>query len=89
MKVSYSWQGEIDGEDASLSIPNPTFPYPAPVTDPRAFGGQQIDLTVYVDVDVGKNWSGRLSYSRPVWLDLNGPQSAQNYQVGITVTTGF
>ena len=89
VKVSYSWQGEIDGEDASLSIPNPVFPYPAPVTDPRAFGGQQIDLTLYVDVDVGKNWSGRLSYSRPVWLDLNGPQSAQNYHVGITVTTGF
>ncbi|MGA1054925.1 MAG: hypothetical protein ACO3S4_06360, partial [Pseudohongiellaceae bacterium] len=85
----YSWQGEIEGEDASLAIPNPAFPYPAPVTDPSAFGGQQIDLSVYVDFPIAGGWSGRIDYTKPVWFDLNGPQSAQNYHVAFTVTTGF
>ena len=47
MRLSYRWQGDISGEDVSLSVPNPTFPYPAPVVDPTAFGGQQLDLAVY------------------------------------------
>ena len=89
VRLSYSWQGEIEGEDASLSIPNPAFPYPAPVTDPSAFGGQQIDLAIYVDFDIAGSWAGRVNYSKPIWLDLNGPQSAQNYHFGLTVTTGF
>jgi hypothetical protein len=30
--LDYRWQGDIDGEDVSLRVPNPAFPYPAPVT---------------------------------------------------------
>jgi hypothetical protein len=89
VRLGYSWQDEIDGEDASLSIPNPAFPYPAPVTDPSAFGGQQIDLSVYVDFPIAASWSGRIGYTKPIWFDLNGPQSAQNYHLALTLTTGF
>jgi hypothetical protein len=89
VRLGYSWQDEIDGEDASLSIPNPAFPYPAPVTDPSAFGGQQIDLSVYVDFPIAASWSGRIGYTKPIWFDLNGPQSAQNYHLAFTLTTGF
>lgn len=89
VRLGYSWQDEIDGEDASLSIPNPAFPYPAPVTDPSAFGGQKIDLSVYVDFPIVASWSGRIGYTKPIWFDLNGPQSAQNYHLALTLTTGF
>ena len=74
MRLSYRWQGDISGEDVSLSVPNPTFPYPAPVVDPTAFGGQQLDLAVYIDLKVAAHWNLRAEYSQPLWLNLNGPQ---------------
>ena len=46
IRLDYRWQGDINGEDVSRRVPNPVFPYPAPVTNPNAFGRYQIDLTV-------------------------------------------
>ena len=89
VRFSYRWQGEISGEDLSLRVPNPTYPYPAPVVDPTAFGGQQLDLAVYVDVKVAPRWNLRVEYGQPLWLDLNGPQSAEKYQFSLGVSTVF
>lgn len=90
LKLAYRWQDKISGEDADLRIPNPAFPYPAPVVDPNAFGGQQLDLALYMDVELGRSgWSTRLEYSRPVYLDLNGPQTAEDYHLSLTIGTDF
>ena len=89
MRLSYRWQGDISGEDVSLSVPNPTFPYPAPVVDPTAFGGQQLDLAVYIDLKVAAHWNLRAEYSQPLWLNLNGPQSAEKYHLGLGISTTF
>jgi len=90
LKLAYRWQDKISGEDPSLRIPNPTYPYPAPVVDPDAFGGKQVDLALYVEADLGESgWSSRLEYSRPVYLDLNGPQTAEDYHLSITLGIDF
>lgn len=90
VKLAYQWQGKISGEDATLRIPNPAYPYPAPVVDPDAFGGQQVDFSVYLDADLGVDgWSARVEYSRPVYLDLNGPQTAEDYHLSLTLGTDF
>lgn len=88
--LTYRWQGEISGEDAELSVPNPQFPYPAPVADPNDFGGEQVDLSVFVHLRLNDAGSyARLEYSNPVYLDLNGPQSAQNEQIQFSIGTAF
>jgi hypothetical protein len=89
VRLSYRWQGDISGEDVSLRVPNPAFPYPAPVVDPTAFGGQQLDLAVYVDVELAAHWNLRVEYSRPLWLNLNGPQSAEKFHLGLSIGTTF
>jgi hypothetical protein len=90
LRLTYRWQGTIQGQDTSLSIPNPVFPYPAPVVDPDDFGGEQIDLAGYLEADLGgQGWTARLEYSRPVFLDLNGPQSAEDFHVSLKIGTSF
>ena len=89
LRMDYRWQGKIHGQDDALSVPNPAFPYPAPVADPNAFGGEQLELTAFVDLALSKNWSTRIEYSQPVWLDLNGPQTAENYHFAVTIGTDF
>jgi len=87
---NYRWQGKISGEDAELSVPNPQFPYPAPVADPNDFGGEQLDLSVFVQLRLNESGSyARIEYSNPVYLDLNGPQSAQNEQIQFSIGTAF
>jgi hypothetical protein len=87
--VSYRWQDKISGDDTSLLLPNPQFPYPAPVVDPNAFGGQQVNVSAFLSIDFSANWNFRAEYSRPVWLDLNGPQSAEDYRLSLGISTTF
>jgi hypothetical protein len=52
VRLDYRWRDDIDGEDASLRVPIPGFPYPAPVTNPNTFGGEQLDLTLFARLAV-------------------------------------
>lgn len=89
MRTDYISRGKIDGSDTSLTVPIPGFPYPAPVVDPNAFGGEQVDVTLYVALNLSQDWRMKLRYKQPVWLDLNGPQSALDRHVSISVSTSF
>jgi hypothetical protein len=70
-------------------VPVPAFPYPAPVTNPGAFGGEQIDLTAFVRVPLASAWYAEAAYAKPIYLDLNGPQSSQKYHFSIEIGTSF
>ena len=85
----YRWRGTIAGQDETLLVPNPQFPYPAPVTNPSAFGGEQIDLTVFVRFPFADGWYAEASYAQPLYLDLNGPQSSEKYHFSIEIGTSF
>ncbi len=89
VRMDYRWRGDIDGEDASLSVPIPGFPYPAPVTNPNAFGGEQVDLTAFVRVPLAQGWYAEASYAQPIYLDLNGPQSSEKYHFSLEIGTSF
>ena len=82
-------RGKIQGDDTDLMVPIPGFPYPAAVVDPNAFGGEQIDMTLYATVRLGNDWRIRLRYKEPVWLDLNGPQTALDRSITVSLSTTF
>ena len=89
IRADYLSRGMIRGGDDSLTVPIPGFPYPAPVVDPNAFGGYQIDASIYLTATISENWRLRVRYERPVWLDLNGPQSALDHTLGVSLSTNF
>jgi hypothetical protein len=89
VRLDYRWRDDIDGEDASLRVPIPAFPYPAPVTNPSAFGGEQVDLTAFVNVPLTRGWYVEASYAQPIYLDLNGPQSSEKYHFSLEIGTSF
>lgn len=89
IRLDYRWRDDIDGEDVSLRVPIPAFPYPAPVTNPSAFGGEQVDLTAFLRVPFAKNWYAEASYAQPIYLDLNGPQSSEKYHFSVELGTSF
>lgn len=89
VRLDYRWRDDIDGEDASLSVPIPAFPYPAPVTNPQAFGGEQLDFTVFARLPLASGWYVEGAYSQPLYLDLNGPQSSEKFHFSIEIGTSF
>ena len=64
VRLDYRWRDDIDGEDASLKVPIPGFPYPAPVTNPTSFGGDQLDLTFLARLPLSAGWYVEAAYSR-------------------------
>ena len=66
IRPDYRWQADIEGEDVSLRVPNPAFPYPAPVTNANAFGGDQVDLTGLARAPFADSWSVEAAYSQPI-----------------------
>ena len=77
------------GAGCRVAGAEPPFPYPAPVTNPSAFGGEQIDLTAFVRVPLADGWYTEASYAQPIYLDLNGPQSSEKYHFSIEIGTSF
>jgi len=89
VRTDYLSRGKIRGGDEALTVPVPGFPYPAPVVDPNSFGGDQIDVSLYVTANISEGWRLRLRYERPAWLDLNGPQTALDHTLAVSVATNF
>lgn len=89
VRVDYRWRDDIHGEDGDLRVPIPAFPYPAPVTNPNAFGGSQVDLTAFLRLASRKGWYAELAYAQPVFLDLNGPQTSEKYHLSLEIGTSF
>lgn len=90
IRANYLSRGKIRGNgDQALRVPVPGFPWPAPVVDPNAFGGDQIDAGVYLTGKVADNLRLRIRYEIPVWLDLNGPQTALDNTLSVSLSTNF
>jgi len=73
----------------SLRVPNPAFPYPAPVTNPNAFAGDQVDLTVFARAPFVGSWYVEAAYFQPIYLDLSGPQTSEKFNYSIEIGTSF
>ena len=89
IRVSYKYWDRIHGLDTELLVPGP-FPFPAPVTNPRLFGGRQADIALGFKFPVFK--SGQyveVEFGTPFYQSLNGPQSGEEYHFALTYSVGF
>lgn len=84
IKAVYRDWGRIHGADTELQVPGP-FIFPAPVTNPRLFGGKKINLSLNLRFDPqGKMWAHQtfeLEIGGPVYQSLNGPQTEEDTQI--------
>ena len=79
VKFAYKYWGKIDGADTEIQVPG-AFPFPAAVTNPDLFGGKQADIFLgakFPVLSAGQYIS--VEISKPVYQDLNGPQSKEVY----------
>jgi len=84
--LSYWYGGKISGMDTDLEVPGP-YPYPAPVVDPNRFGGQQVDLKLGMRFPIiNNNQHIEFFYSLPLYRNLNGPQSGEDYTAGLSIS---
>ena len=89
IRLTYRYSGQISGEDSSLSVPGP-YPYPAPVVDPRLFGGKQLELELGLKIPLPRlAWYVDVVYGRPLYQSLNGPQSAEDDHIALSFSLGF
>ena len=81
------------GAAPSHSLPTPSVwvdsnPY-APVTNPNALGGEQVNLTAFTRVLLNEGWYVEASYAQPIYLDLNDLQSAEKHHCSFEIGTSF
>jgi len=89
LRLTYRYTDKISGEDSSLKVPG-AFPYPAPVVDPRLFGGKQVDLLFGLKIPISNpDQYVDLVVGRPVYQSLNGPQSSEDYRLSLSLNLGF
>ncbi|GLX86564.1 hypothetical protein tloyanaT_28170 [Thalassotalea loyana] len=75
LKLSYiNWQ-DISGQDDEITVPG-AFPYPAGITNPKNYGGQQINVSTAFDVYFGDQRAS-IEIIVPVYHNLNGVQPKQ------------
>ncbi|QOL24753.1 hypothetical protein LP316_10465 [Thalassotalea sp. LPB0316] len=81
LKLTYiHWQA-IQGQDEEITVPG-QFPYPAGITDPDNYGGQQINVSAGVDAYFGDQ-RANINLVLPVYYNLNGVQPKQKLGVSL------
>jgi len=93
-RVSTRFWDKIHGDDAALLIPAlPNNPYPAPVTDPNAFGGTKILALPGIRLSYPEgDWRGQfleIEGGVPVYQYLNGPQPKEDWRISVSLSLNF
>jgi hypothetical protein len=67
--------------------------FPAPVTNPALFGGQEVELRLGSKIKVNKGLQERFAvdveYGLPIYQSLNGPQPKELGRIGLSATATF
>lgn len=88
VKLVYQDWGHIIGQDDDLLVANPTFPYPAGITNPNYYGGKKITTVAGGDI----NWRSQtlsVELGFPVYQDLNGVQPKENLHFSFNLRSQF
>lgn len=85
---------KIHGEDTELLAPAlPTNPYPAPVTNPNAFGGTKLLALPGLRLSYPKGWlKGQyinIEGGVPIYQYLNGPQPKEEWRISASISLNF
>jgi hypothetical protein len=83
LKLTFEHSDNIHGMDRELLVPA-IFPYPAPVTNPKLFGGQQANIILGLRFPLkSARQSVDLEIGKPIYQSLNGPQTRENIFFGV------
>lgn len=88
MKVVFQDWGRIVGQDNEITVPNPKFPYPAGITNPRNYGGQKINLMIGGDILLYSQ-SFTVELGKAIYQNLNGIQPKERLNFSINWQSNF
>jgi hypothetical protein len=86
LDIDYS--DSIHGADESLKTA-PPFPYPAPITDPDLFGGTKIGARAGISWQVSDNYRLAVEVGKPIYQNLNGPQTREDWRSSVKISRPF
>lgn len=87
-KLQYTNWGSIRGQDDEITVPNPTFPYPAAITNPRYYGGKKVNATAGIEFPF-INQIVTIEISKPLYQDLNGIQYDEEMSFSVNWDLAF
>lgn len=96
-QLGFQVSGEINGVDEDLKVPSPagdgTLVFPAPVTNPALFGGQELILTLGSKIiqpqGTFKSIILKVGYDIPIYQSLNGPQPKELGRLDLSLSSTF
>ncbi|MDO6840411.1 hypothetical protein Q4602_13075 [Paraglaciecola chathamensis] len=83
--LAYQYRSAIHGQDDEITLAG-AFPYPASITNPRLYGGKKVSAEMGVRWKFSETYALSVSFSKPIYQNLNGPQPKENFQSGITLS---
>jgi len=88
VKLVYQDWGHIIGQDEDLLVANPTYPYPAGITNPNFYGGEKVTLVTGGNIFMGTQ-KVSLEVGLPIYQNLNGVQPKENIHFSLSWRTQF
>lgn len=86
--LAASYSDSIHGADTSLLVPS-AYPYPAPITNPALFGGTKIGAQAGIVWLVSDHYRLAAEVGKPLYQNLNGPQTKEDWRSSILVSRPF
>jgi len=71
-----------------LLVANPTYPYPAGITNPNFYGGEKVTLVTGGNIFMGTQ-KVSLEVGLPIYQNLNGVQPKENIHFSLSWRTQF
>lgn len=87
-KLQYNNWGSIRGQDDEITVPNPTFPYPAAITNPRYYGGKKVNGAVGMEFSFISQIA-TIEVSKPLYQNLNGIQYDEKISFSVNWDLAF
>lgn len=87
-KLQYSHWGSIRGQDDEITVPNPTFPYPAAITNPSYYGGKKLNASAGIEFQFIRQIVA-IEISKPLYQDLNGIQYDEEISFSVNWDLAF
>lgn len=91
IKLAWQHTDPINGIDVDLLMPG-RFPFPASITNPDFYGGDNINLSLMLkvcDYEAGCKRYADLEFTKPVYRDMTGIQPREDYQFSISFGIKF
>ena len=82
------YSDSIHGADTSLLVPG-AYPYPAPITNPDLYGGIKIGAQAGIVWHMSHRYRLAAEIGKPLYQNLNGPQTKEDWQSSILLSRPF